>query len=308
VAEQTPKVSVIIATYNMAQFLGDAIASVLAQTVPDLEVVIVDDGSKDNTAEVIAKFASDPRVHYHKQANSGQTKAKNVGVRHSRGTYIAFCDADDLWLPDKLERQLPLFDAEGKVGVVYSRNRRILTEGEHAPEADENVYYSGEVTPQLFYFNFISFGTAIVRRRCIDEFGAFDEQFRMGIDWDLWLRISTRYQIRFLDAVTYLYRVWPGQMSTNWRGRYDHAFRIMEKFLREYPGRIEPAFLREAYAHTYTERARLRALLDGDFRGALSDIGTALRYKISYLPAWKSIGRVCVNVATGPAGSRSPTT
>lgn len=300
--DRVPAVSVVIATYNMAQYLQEAIRSVLQQTMGDLEVHVVDDGSTDGTREAVQAFANDERVHYHTQPNSGQTKAKNLGIRHATGRFIAFCDADDLWLPDKLERQLPLFDAEGRVGVVYSRNQRILTAGDHALDKDETVYYSGDVTERLFNFNFISFGTAMVRRQCIEEFGAFDEQFRMGIDWDLWLRISTRYQIRFLDAVTYLYRVWPGQMSKNWRGRYEHAFRIMDKFLQQYPGRIPPHVIKEAYAHSYTQRARLRASLDADYRGAFGDIGRALSHQFSYLPAWKSIGRVCLNAANARGG------
>src|SRR3954452_1634546 len=96
VVDPAPEVSVIIATYNMAQFLPLAVRSVLAQTRADLEVHVVDDGSTDQTVEIMREFAGCPQVHYHWQSNAGQTKAKNLGISRARGAFIAFCDADDL--------------------------------------------------------------------------------------------------------------------------------------------------------------------------------------------------------------------
>lgn len=300
-----PQVSVIIATYNMAQFLGEAIESVLQQTVRDLEVIVVDDGSTDATGEVMARYSSDPRVRYHRQSNAGQTRAKNAGIALAKGRLIAFCDADDLWTPTKLERQLPLFDAEGKVAVVYGKNRRISLSGEPMGAESEGDFRSGKVTEALFQYNFISFGTAVVRRSCLDEFGGFNEVYRMGIDWDLWLRISTRYEIAFLDEVVYLYRVWPGQMSNNWRGRYEHAFRIMQSFLEKYPNAVDRRIVQRAYAHSYTERARLRATIDAQYREAFGDAFTALRYAPTFLPAWKIFLRVAAIAMGGKAHARS---
>lgn len=296
-----PLVSVVIATYNMAQYLAAAVDSVLQQTVTDLDVYVIDDGSTDNTGEVMARYASEPRVHYHRQANAGQTSAKNAGIRMSRGQFVAFCDADDLWLSHKLARQLPLFEASPSVGVVYSRRQRISADGQLLEELDAETCYSGRITTQLFRTNFIPFGTAVVRRKCFEELGgAFDEGYRMGIDWDLWLRISTRYEFGFVDAVTYLYRVWPGQMSNNWRGRYDAAFRIMAKFLAEHPAALPKPTVDEAYAHSYTERARHRSSLDGEHWQGLRDICTALRYRTLYLPAWKLIMRIAASAVGWP--------
>lgn len=296
VHETRPTVSVVIATFNMAQYLGDAIKSVLGQTFADLDLHIVDDGSTDNTQAVVESFRSDARLHYHHQKNSGQTRAKNVGISRSKGAFIAFCDADDMWLSDKLERQMPLFVSDA-VAVVYSRTQRIFADGQCIADANPEPLHSGRITRHLFRSNFIPFGTSVVRRACLEAVGGFDENYRMGIDWDLWLRMSTRYEFRVLDEVTYLYRVWPGQMSNNWRGRYDAAFRIMDKFLKSYPNELAAAHVREAYAHSFTERGRCRTLLDGEYRDGLSDTFIALRYMPSYWPAWKLIGRILVTAA-----------
>src|SRR5690606_14244810 len=113
-----PTVSVVVATYNMGQFISDCLESILAQTYGDFDVHVIDDGSMDDTERCVRKFLADPRVHYHKQANAGQTRAKNVGIRRSAGRFVAFCDADDMWKPRKLEAQMPLFDDRG-VAVVY---------------------------------------------------------------------------------------------------------------------------------------------------------------------------------------------
>jgi len=194
--------------------------------------------------------------------------------------------------------QLPLFERDAATGVVYSRNQPISAAGERLGEGEQGPFYSGRVTHKLFKRNFISFGTAVVRRACLEECGAFNERYRMGIDWDLWLRISTRYDIGFVDAVTYLYRVWPGQMSKNWRGRYDAAFGIMQDFLSNNPGVVPPAMVREAYADCYTERARLRCMLSGEYVNGVRDALRALTYKPSYVPAWKIIARIGVTALT----------
>lgn len=288
-----PLVSVVIATYNMGQYLADAIRSVLEQSRPNLELLVIDDGSTDNTREVVDSFEGDTRLRYHWQPNLGQARAKNVGIGLACGRFIAFCDADDLWTTDKLERQLPAFDDCGRVAVVYSRNRKVDADGLPLASPYNSTHLpSGQVTQQLFIENFISFGTAVIRRSCLEDVGVFDEAQRMGIDWDLWLRLSTKYEFRYVDAVTYLYRIWPGQISRNWQGRYEHAFRIMERFVAEHPGAVSAATVNEAYAHCYVQRGRLRAELDGEYLNAIRDVLHALRYRLHYLPAWRSFVKI----------------
>ncbi len=302
---ESPLVSVILATYNMARYLADAIRSVLKQSQPDLELLVIDDGSTDHTREITESFKDDVRLRYYWQPNSGQTRAKNVGIGLACGQFVAFCDADDMWTTDKLERQLPAFDDAGRVAVVYSRNRRVDENGVPLGSSSSSpLFPSGHVTQQLFVENFISFGTAMIRRSCLTEVGGFDETHRMGIDWDLWLRLSTKYEFRYVDAVTYLYRVWPGQISRDWRGRYEHAFRIMERFIAAYPNTVSVTTVNEAYAHSYAQRARLRAELDGEYLNAIGDVFSSLRYQPSYLFAWRTLAKIGILATTSNLTAR----
>ena len=293
-------VSVVMATYQCGAYIGAAIASVLRQTYANLELHVIDDGSTDATPLEVAPFLRDSRVHYHYQPNAGQTVAKNAGIRRSRGEFIAFCDADDIWLPHKLAVQMPRFARSERVGVVYSRSGRMDAQGARLAidRSDAPGCPSGRVTAELFRLNFIPFGTAVVRRRCLDELGAFDEHYRMGIDWELWLRISVHYDFDFVDNETYMYRVWPGQMSSDWRGRYDHAFRIMEDFMARNPGVVGEAAARDAWAHSYTQRARLRSAISGEHSAALHDVARALGLQPTSRVAWKTLPAI-VLAATG---------
>jgi len=252
-----PEVTAIIAAYNAQRYVEQAVRSVLEQTVEDLEVLVVDDGSTDETPEIIRRF-DDPRVRIFRQPNAGQTVAKNRGIYESTGRYVGFCDADDRWHPQKLEKQLPVFDRSAEIAVVYSSERSIDEVGNSIPDRVDAVR-RGRVLDDLFIENFVPFGTAIVRRSCLLEVGGFDESLRMGIDWDLWLRIAAKYEFDYVPDDLSIYRKWSGQMSTDWCGRYDSAFRIMKKFLRSNPGLLRRGTRRRAYANTYTNRGRARA-------------------------------------------------
>jgi len=302
-----PLVSVVIATFNMGPYIVGAVESVLRQTYGNIEVHVVDDGSTDSTAEEMRQFASDPRVTYQRQANAGQASAKNRGIAASRGEFVAFCDADDLWLPNKLELQLPAF-ARPEVGLAYTRAVDLrgtpsIEPGFYDTELAENAPRpQGHVTEALFVNNFVPFGTAMVRRECFDKVGVFDERYRMGIDWELWLRISLHYEFAFVDAVTYLYRVWEGQMSNNWRGRYEYCFRIMRDFMARYPDSVSEREVAHAWAVAYASRARIRSYRANEHVAALGDVIRCLRFKPAYFPAWRLFGRVALNAL----GSRAP--
>lgn len=277
----TPLVSAIIATYNMGQYLSGAIESVLAQKDVPLELIIVDDGSTDDTRQVVEPYLADSRVQYLYQQNSGQTKAKNVGLKASRGRYIGYCDADDEWHPDKLSLQIPLLEKDPATAVVYGRICPMDYAG--SPLCTETASeYSGYITQQLFLDNFIPFGSALIRRSAIEEVGGFDENRRMGIDWDLWLRLSIKYRFECLKTVIYFYRVWEGQMSNNWRGRYDSAFSIMRDFEARHPGIITHATRRRAYALSYSNRGQIRAKMENDRIGCILDAVRAMRYGVCF--------------------------
>lgn len=252
-----PTVSVIVTCYNYGGYVGGCIESILAQTCQDFEIIVVDDGSTDNSATVISGYLSDQRINYIRQDNAGQAKAKNTGIRHSRGKFVAFLDADDLWKKSKLEKQLPLF-AESEVGVVYSTATYIDKEGRDLNYSLPGKYLmprAGRVTEHLFVDNFVPFSSAVVRADCLRKAGGFDESLKMGIDWDLWLRISVPWQFVYVDEPLLVYRLGhPGQMSKNIREREACADRIMAKFLQTYSDALSSSAINRAFAYTYSNR------------------------------------------------------
>src|SRR3954463_15229379 len=155
-----PAVSVVIATRNYGRYLAGALRSVLAQTFADLEVIVIDDGSTDDTPEVVRPFLKRGRVFYHRIDGLGQSRAKNLGILQARAPLIAFLDGDDEWLPDKLERQLPLF-ASPAVGVVYSR-RTWRDGGARALPTPEPALPRGKIYDTLLVQNPVCFSSAVV--------------------------------------------------------------------------------------------------------------------------------------------------
>lgn len=288
VTTQQPLVSVVIATYNMGQYLGLAINSILEQTWKNLEIIVVDDGSKDHTPEMMQQYAGDVRVNYIRNENQGQPKAKNCGIRNCKGDFIAFCDADDMWEPNKLEVQMPLF-ANPKVGVVYSEVSNIDEHNQRYIKVANEVRHSGIITNQMLIENFVPFGTSVIRRTCVEKNGIFDEQFRMGIDWDLWLRYSLDWEFAYTPERTYIYRVWSGQMSTNYRGRYDFAVRILTQFVEKNKARLNPAFVKKAWADMYFRKAVVYAKNEKLFMMPLRHLLHGLCLDPLNLYGWKAL-------------------
>jgi glycosyltransferase involved in cell wall biosynthesis len=253
----TPQISVVVTCYNYGRYLEGCLRSVLDQTFQDLEIVVIDDGSTDDTPQVMARFAAVPNLRYHRRENGGHASAKNLGIRESRGEFIAFMDADDLWGPDKLVKQIRLF-ANPRVGVVYSRGTVIDKTGKPIENVSTAKFLqprAGQVTDWLFQDNFVWFSSAVVRRTCLETFGGLDESFEMGNDWDMWLRISTRFEFAYVDEPLVSYRVGhEGQMSKKIETRQRCTDRTMARFLENFPGAVSKAIVRNAYYMTYCNR------------------------------------------------------
>jgi glycosyltransferase involved in cell wall biosynthesis len=272
-----PLVSVIVATYNMASFVTDTIDSLLNQSWPNIEVIIIDDGSTDNTAEVLQQYESDSRVILIAQPNQGQTVAKNRGLQKATGEFIGFCDADDLWRPEKLSTQLPHFTDNKKLAVVYGGFSWIDASGMQI-KTPHRQGLSGKITGPLLADNFVHFPTTLTRKSVIDEFNGFDESLTMAIDYDLWLRISTKYEFLYLDDIFVDYRIWEGQMSHKTGERFKNALIMTEKFIAQNRGCLTTAEINNAWAHTYTSRAMWHFKENLVGKG-FSDIFKALMHK-----------------------------
>lgn len=210
-----PRVSVIIPVFNRADLISEAIDSVLAQTYRDFEIIIVDDGSTDNTLRVLSDYKAHNNVRVISQRNQGQAIARNTGIQASKGVLIAFLDSDDLWLPEKLQRQVSLFDSIPNLAWCYSdamcfsgkKNEDLY------PFSRCNKPYEGQIAPHLLLRCFIPTLTVVIQRWVFEEVGFFHKLAAAGEDWDLWLRIAAKYPVRRVSEVLARYRVHEGNIS-----------------------------------------------------------------------------------------------
>jgi glycosyltransferase involved in cell wall biosynthesis len=208
-------VSVVIPTYNRARFIVQAVESVLDQTYRNFEVIVVDDGSTDHTEALIReRFGQNKRVRYIRQKNSERCEARNNGIRNSRGEFIAFLDSDDLWRPDKLEKQMECFSRHPDTDLVFSDFSYIDDEGR--PVAGP-VHPNYDEVEMRGYFNtlvgrnLIGAHTPLIRRSIFEKSGLFslDWEIMMGEDWEMWARIAYHGRIRFLPQIAALCRKHP---------------------------------------------------------------------------------------------------
>jgi glycosyltransferase involved in cell wall biosynthesis len=284
----SPKVSVLVATYNCGNYLRETLQSVLAQTVSDYEVVIVDDGSDDGTEEVVQSFIADGRFRYYRTEHRGQPAAKNLAVVVSRAPLLAFLDADDVWVADKLERQLQLLDEQPDVGVVYSR-RTLIDEASRPVPYQQPVLHRGHILPQIFQDNFICFSSVVVRRRVFDQVGAFDERLPLAVDYELWLRVASHFPFDYVDTPLLHYRTGHASLSRRAEERLHIVIDVMRRFLDERGGRhLVP---RRVVSRAQAETRYHLALLTRD-RSAWEAAGwcvRALSFVPWYCPAWKGL-------------------
>lgn len=216
---ENPKVSVIIPTFNHALFLRETIRSVLAQTYHDFEIIVVDDGSTDDTPQVVAEFGN--AVHYIRQENRGLAGARNTGIRAARGEFIGLLDADDIWMPEHLASMLPPFESNREVGAVYCGWQYMDATGNPLPRININVVPPKQAFEKMVRMDFLIPSGVLVRRECFDVLGLFDENMRAAQgseDWDMWLRLLPKYKMIGLPRALVKYRTYSESMSTNWEG------------------------------------------------------------------------------------------
>ncbi len=235
-----PEVSVIIPTYNYARFLATAIRSVLGQTIEDIELIVVDDGSTDNTRDVVAQFESDRRVRYAYQKNQGDAPARVHGLTLATGRYLGFLDSDDYWLPEKLELQLAALRDNPAAGAVHSAVYLDVIDSEQRvifrtlltrPPLREKTLYA-----ELLYRMIItgSHSSVVVPRAVLDRVGVFDPTL-MSCDWDLWRRIAWEHEILYIDIPLSVLRRHGSNQTANPDIVADNSERILRKFASDIP-------------------------------------------------------------------------
>jgi glycosyltransferase involved in cell wall biosynthesis len=209
-----PLISVVIPAYNAQKTIVETISSVLQQTVSNFEIIVINDGSTDNTVSVLSTIL-DPRLKVFSYQNGGLSVARNRGIANATGEFISFLDADDLWTTDKLELQVAALKRNPDAGVVYSWTQ-FIDENNKLLFLQPPVYSEGDIYPNLLVSNFIASGSNImVRRHYIDLVGDFDPTVNAVADWDYYLRLAARCSFVLVPQYQVLYRKSSQAMSSN---------------------------------------------------------------------------------------------
>ncbi|MBI4357836.1 MAG: glycosyltransferase family 2 protein [Candidatus Omnitrophica bacterium] len=272
-----PKVSVITPTHNRCRLLPKAIESVRAQTFGDWELLVIDDGSVDSTAQVVGDWVGkDSRIKYIYQRNAGCAAARNRGLREAKGEYIAFLDDDDVFLPTKLEIQAQFLDEHSDYGFVYSDVDLVDQEGRYLRRTP--------AVPQRTFLEIIMGfepppTSLLIRRECFDHVGNFYTELRGTDDYDMWLRIATEFQFAYLPTQVALY-VWHGHnLTRNQKKTVENLVLIYKRLLKQDLGMAErKQIVRAVMQFTYWNADR--KLSDRQYKEAFFYYQMALKFSL----------------------------
>lgn len=255
-----PKVDIIIPAYNAARYLPAAIESVIGQTYEDWRILLIDDGSTDDTAEVVAPYVArlDEKMKYIRQANAGLPAARNTAIRNSSAEYLALLDADDVWLPHRLAESVACMDRSPSIGLSYGFNSRIDQTGAVIDTFDARQKNSeGRIAPYIYMRRVqLNCPTITFRRSCVDDVGPFDETMRATEDRDMWFRIALKYDVACVPKVLAYYRVSPNAMTTD----PDRMLRAQLHFIRKHYGAPGCGIMARQIAMGFCYRQRAEAL------------------------------------------------
>jgi glycosyltransferase involved in cell wall biosynthesis len=235
---ETPAVSVVIASYNRAALLRETLDSVLQQRFADYEVIVVDDGSSDDTAAAVRAYGD--RVRYYYQENRGPSAARNLGARHALGGWISIQDSDDLCATNHLETLYGYARQHPECGMVFA-NGAYLGGPEHQrhtiipPAKSKRLAERGIRLYDLFDKSIVRLQAALIAKSCYDAVHGHDEELRISMDLDLSFRLLQRYPLAYLDEVVFYYRKHPGNTGANQELRLRENIRVIEKLLHENP-------------------------------------------------------------------------
>jgi glycosyltransferase involved in cell wall biosynthesis len=292
-----PRISVIIPTYNRAAYLDEAIQSVLAQTFEDWELIVVDDGSTDATAEVAAKYSG--KITYKRQANAGACAARNLGLACASGEYISFLDSDDRMLPNNLADLLAVLEQHPQVDVAYGWYYWMEADGSPSyragphiknatrpsPWPDASVRPSGttmegQVLPKLLQEETMLLGTALVRRTCVEAIGGFDRSVEFNEHWDFFLSLARRgYRFACCHEVVALLRLHEGNRGQNLERMLAGRIEILDRYFNAPDLKSNLAQIRNlAYYLAYMEYAKVY-FADGKIERGSACLNHALSYR-----------------------------
>ncbi|MDZ7960053.1 MAG: glycosyltransferase [Aulosira sp. DedQUE10] len=225
-----PLISVVLPVFNGEKTIYETIQSVLNQTFVNWELIIINDGSQDSTLEIIKKFEfADPRLRIFSYLNAGLAASRNRGIALSLGEYISFIDADDIWTSDKLKSQLTALQEHPKAFVAYSWTNYIDADGNFVKFGGHTTD-TGDVYQKLLLWNFVENGSnPLVRKEVFTIVDGFDESLIASEDWDMWLRLASRYEFVVVPEVQILYRLSMNSMSANLKRQESTCLTVINK-------------------------------------------------------------------------------
>jgi glycosyltransferase involved in cell wall biosynthesis len=284
-----PKVSVVIPVYNGDRFVAGAIESGLAQTYRNFELVIVNDGSTDESREKILPYFDLPNVRYIEQQNKGVAAARNAAIRNATGELIAFLDQDDLWLPDKLELQVSYLQYHPNVPLVHANVACIDDAGQEV-DFHWDTQVEGMCFRELFARNRIAVLTVLVRKDCLQEVGPLNEKLSGVDDYELWLRIARRFPIGHMDDVVAHYRFHDRNVS---RDSFDMTFRdlgAIQSIVDNFPDVYETLgarIVKQRLAQLHFELGGWYMWKSHDFARAKRHFYEAIKLRPMHIPSFR---------------------
>jgi glycosyltransferase involved in cell wall biosynthesis len=269
------KVSVIIPSYNKAEYTRRTVESVLAQTYPFIEIIVVDDGSRDETAAAMARYKD--RIRFIQKINGGACSARNEGIRHATGKYVALLDCDDLYSSEKIKRCVDYLEKNPQFGFVYTDahfidENDVIVGGYHHPQSKE-----GWIARELILGNFICNSTIVVKKVLLDKVGFFDQNIFTPADWDMWLRLAKHSQAGYLREPLTQYRVVDNYIFNRLELARKEEMYVLEKFFGDFSK--EELLKKAAYSNFYMRFAQC-AFLKNDLAQFWSDCRSAIKNNI----------------------------
>lgn len=284
----TPKITAVIPAYNSEKFIEGALTSVLAQSLLPEEILVVDDGSTDRTQTVVEGFITRrreqrPVIKYIRQANGGPSAARNTGIKQAAGEYVAFLDSDDRWMPERLARQMEIFNRAGDVGLVCSGRYRIEDNGARDAHCIGETLTSDSYRDLWTQGNYIVTSSVLARKSVLMQAGLFDEDRRAigSEDMDLWLRVAELCRMEYVDEPLVEYRVRSdGLNRSNIQRSYDSASFVIRKHQDRISGRFSDAeeVLREKWFNFYFQWG-LTLIDENQFSQAHEKFGEAMKHR-----------------------------
>lgn len=213
--------------YNSCNTIAETLESALNQDYKNIEIIVINDGSTDGSLELLSNNYND-KIRIINTENKGVSNARNIGINHAAGNYIAFLDSDDIWAPDKISKQIRLLTNNSDYGVCYT-DRYLIDSKSSVLPSKKRKHYTGAILNKIIISNFVCLSSTLVKKECFITCGKFDVGLTVSEDYDLWIRIATKFKFIYLDERLVYYRITPGSLTKNRQRMLTNAFNVFTK-------------------------------------------------------------------------------